>query len=153
MWRYQQSLWGKPSASRGITEQNVMRGVLIQLFGACTTPDGRGLTSSFPEHWDGETSLGALGEVADEGGIRPDGRNKVLSIGSRGSASFWGRNIGIDGNDAVKNGGGWRGCRHVSLGLTRGKMRGQRGCYRQQRKNLLGNTLRGGRPRQQSGSL
>ena len=30
------------------------------------------------EHWEGETSLGALGEVAEEGGRIPDSCRKVL---------------------------------------------------------------------------
>ena len=43
-----------------------------------------------PEHWEGETSLGALGEVAEEGGSRADSCRKVLPICGPGGEYFWG---------------------------------------------------------------
>ena len=72
----------------------------------CTT---RGLAGGFPEHWEGENSLGELGEVAEDVGIRPDSCKKVLPSGASCGASFGGGNMGLDGNDAAKNGGGTRG--------------------------------------------
>ena len=61
-------------------------------------------------HWEGKTSLGALGGVFEEGGSRPDGCIKFLpSIGPSG-ASFGVRNMSLDGNDAAKAVGVTRGC-------------------------------------------
>ena len=75
----------------------------------CPTPDRRGLAGGFPEHCEGETSLGELGEVSEERGSRPNSCNKFLPSGGPSGAYFWGRNMGLDGNDAVKTGGGKRG--------------------------------------------
>ena len=48
-------------------------------------------------------------EVSEERGSRPDSHSKVLLSGGPGSAPFWGGNMGLDGNDAAKTGGGKRG--------------------------------------------
>ena len=88
-----------------MTELTVLRGWILQVFGACPTPDGRGMVGGSPEHWEGETSLGALGEVAEEGGSRADSCRKVLPICGPGGEYFWGGKMGLDGNDAAKTGG------------------------------------------------
>ena len=72
-------------------------------------PDGQGLAGGSPGHCEDETSFGALGGAAEEGGRRPDSCRKVLPSGSPVGASFWGGNMGIDGNDAAKTGGVTRG--------------------------------------------
>ena len=41
-------------------------------------------------------------EVAEEEGIEPNSLRKVLLIGGPGGAPLWGRNMGFDGNGAVK---------------------------------------------------
>ena len=79
------------------------------MFWACTTLGGQGLSGGSLEHWEGETSLGAIGEVAEEGRSRPNRLSKVLPRGGTGGAPFWGRKLGLDRNDAAKNGGGTRG--------------------------------------------
>ena len=61
------------------------------------------------EHWEGKKSLGALGEVAEEVGSRPNSCRKVRPSSVPGGASFQGRNMGLDGNDAAKTGGVKRG--------------------------------------------
>ena len=78
-------------------------------FGACPTPGGRGLVGGLMENWEGKTSLGALGEVAEERGRRPDSFSKVLPIGGPGDAPFWCVNLDLDGNNAAKTGGGTHG--------------------------------------------
>ena len=71
----------------------------------CPTPDGRGLAGGSPEHWEDETSLGALGEVAEEGGINPDIFRKVILSSVPSVAYFGGVKMGLDGNYTEKTGG------------------------------------------------
>ena len=72
----------------------------------CPTPYGQGLAGGSSEHWESKTSLGALGEVSEEVGSRPDSCIKILPSGVPGCASFCGRNVVIDGNDAANTVGG-----------------------------------------------
>ena len=81
-------------------------GGLLQLFGAFITPDIRRLVGGFPEHWEGETSLGALGEVYEERGRRKNSCSKFLPIGGPSGDYFWGGNMGLGGNYDAKTGGG-----------------------------------------------
>ena len=53
--------------------------------------------------------MGALGGVAEEIGSRPDSCSKFIPSGGPSGASFWGGNMGLDGNDDAKNGGGTHG--------------------------------------------
>ena len=64
---------------------------------------GRGLAGGFPEHLEGETSLGTVREVAEEVGSRPNGLSKVLPRSGPGGATLWVANLGIDGSDDGKN--------------------------------------------------
>ena len=99
-------MWGQPSALRGITERNVLRWLIPSSIWACPTPDGKVLAGSYPEHWEGETNFGALGEFSEEGGSITDSCSKFLPISGPVSASFWGGNMALDVNDAAETGGG-----------------------------------------------
>ena len=52
---------------------------------------------------EGETSLGAVSEVAEAGGSEPDHLRKVIPRGVTGSATIWVGNLGVDSRDASTN--------------------------------------------------
>ena len=79
-------------------------GGVLQVFGACTTPNVHGMARGSLECLRGRTYLGLLGEVAEERGSRPDSCRKFLTSGGPIDASFWGGNMDLDGNDAAKTG-------------------------------------------------
>ena len=81
-------------------------GRFLQVFGACTTPVGRGLAGGFPEVLQVDISLGPFRGVAEEGGRGTNSLIKVLPRNGPGGAPLWGGNLGLDGNEAGKNWGG-----------------------------------------------
>ena len=75
-----------------------------------------------PDHWEGETSLGELGKVAEERGNIPKSRSKFLLSGGPSCASFGGGNMGLDGNDAEKLEGVYVGSLRQVVGMSAHKL-------------------------------
>ena len=55
---------------------------------------------------EGKKILGAVEEVAEEGGSGTDHLSKVLPCISPGGATLWVGKLGVDGSDAAKTRGG-----------------------------------------------
>ena len=60
--------------------------------------------------------MGALGEVSEERGNINYSCRKFLPSGGPSSASFGGGNMGLDGNNAEKSGGGTCGFLYIGYG-------------------------------------
>ena len=71
-----------------------------------TTLVGKGLAGGSPEHLEGETILGEVREVAEEGRSVPNHLSKVIPHSGPGGATLWFVNLGSDGRDAAKPCGG-----------------------------------------------
>ena len=73
------------------------------MFGAGPTSDRQGLAGNSSLQLDGKTNLGALREVAKEGGSGTDHLRNVLPCGGPGCATLWVGNLGVDVSNAAKN--------------------------------------------------
>ena len=51
---------------------------------------------------EGETSLGEVRGVSEEGGSGPDNLSKVLPCSGPGGDTLWVENLGVDGSDDTK---------------------------------------------------
>ena len=95
-------LHGGDLQSNGVGRSRVfLGGGLLQLFGADPTSVGKVLAGGSQEHLEGETSVGMVREVAEEGWSGTDCLRRVLPCSGPGSANIWVENLGVYSSDVT----------------------------------------------------